>query len=58
MFVWVFIEMHSMAPHLPLSMWLVFMVWLLMMGGSSQNGMLYMLFCVERPPVSVFVVMV
>ncbi len=27
----------------------------MMMGGPAQNGMLYMLFCVERPPVSLFV---
>ena len=27
-------------------------------GRSYQNGMFYMLFCVGRPPVAVFVVMV
>ena len=27
-------------------------------GWSHQNGILYMLFCVGRPPVAVFVVMV
>ena len=58
MFVWLYHRLcrwHSMS----LSVYVTcFMVWLLMMGGPAQNGMLYMLFCAGRPPVAVFVVMV